>query len=87
MPPAPAHRSSAAPELRRNLLFLVVGVIALDVGMYALKQALGVDAWSRGRQQAFTAAWVALTLVVVSVFLGRIRTARVRARRARAGGR
>ncbi len=87
MPPAPAPRPSAAPELRRNLLFLVAGVIALDVGMVALKQALGVDGWTRGRQQAFTAVWVALTLVIVSVFLGRIRTARVRARRARAAGR
>lgn len=87
MPPASASPPSAAPELRRQLLFLVLGVLALDVAMLLLKRALGVDGWPLRRQQAFTVAWVALTLAVVGMFLGRIRTARVRARRARAAGR
>jgi hypothetical protein len=69
--------------LRRQLLFLVVGVVALDVAMVLLQRALGVDGWTRGRRQAFTAGWVALTLVVVSVSLTRIRALRLRARAAR----
>jgi hypothetical protein len=82
---APAARPSAAPELRRHLLSLVAGVIALDVVALALKAWLGVDDWPSGRQRAFTVGWVAVTLLVVSVFLQRIRVARVRARRSRAG--
>ena len=85
--PPPAPRASAAPELRRHLLFLVLGVVALDLAMLGLKAALGVDAWPLRRQQLFTGVWVALTLAVVLVFLQRIRVTRVRARRARAGGR
>lgn len=87
-PPAsapPAARSSATLELRRHLLHLVLAVVALDAAAIALQRALGVDGWPRTRQQAFTVAWVALTLVVVSVFLQRVRVTRVRARRARAG--
>lgn len=83
MPPQPAPRSSAAPELRRNLLLLVVSILVLDAAVYGVRQALGVTSWPLGRQQVFTAVWVGLSLVVVSVFLQRIRAARVRARRAR----
>lgn len=83
----PTHRPSAAPELRRHLLFLVLSVVALDAAMLGVKAALGVDGWTRGRQQLFTGVWVAFTLVVVSVFLQRVRVTRVRARRARTEGR
>ena len=83
MPPQPAPRSSAAPELRRHFLFLVLGIVVLDVLMYGVRQALGVTSWPLGRRQVFTAVWVGLSLVVVSVFLQRIRATRVRTRRAR----
>lgn len=83
MPPHPVPSSRAAPELRRLLLFLVLGVVALDAVMLGVRRALGVEGWSLGRQQIFTTVWVVLTLGVVSVFLQRIRAARVRARRAR----
>lgn len=85
--PPSAPRATTAPELRRHLLFLVLGVVALDVVALLAQRWLGVDGWSRGRRQAFTAVWVGLTLVVVSVFLGRMRATRLRARRARAAGR
>lgn len=62
----------------------MLGVVALDVVAIALHGWLGVDGWPTMRRRAFTVVWVALTLVVVSVFLQRIRRARVRARRARA---
>lgn len=65
----------------------MLGVVALDAAMIALRAWLGVEGWPTGRQRAFTVAWVALTLVVVNVFLQRIRTARVRARQTRAGRR
>lgn len=85
MPPSPAtSRPSAAPALRRHLVHLVLGVVALDAAMIVLHGWLGVEGWPTVRQRAFTVVWVALTLVVVSVFLQRIRAARVRARRARA---
>ena len=86
MPPQPTPpRSSAAPELRRTLLSLVLGVVALDVVMLGVRAALGVEGWPLRRQQVFTAVWVGLTLAVVIVFLQRIRAARVRSRRARQG--
>jgi hypothetical protein len=89
-PPAPtrgagAARPTAAADLRRHLLHLVLGVVALDAVALTVHRMARVDAWPTGRQQAFTAVWVVLTLVIVSVFLSRIRTARIRARRARAG--
>jgi hypothetical protein len=71
--------------MRRHLLHLVLAVLALDVVALAVRHFAGVGGWTEGRQQAFTVAWVALTLALVSVFLTRIRAARVRARRARAG--
>jgi hypothetical protein len=70
--------------MRRHLLHLVLAVVALDVVALAVRDLAGVDGWPTGRRQLFTVAWVALTLIVVSVFLSRIRAARIRARRARA---
>ncbi len=78
-------RGSAAPALRRHLLHLVLAVVVLDVAAIVVHRVAGVEGWTSGRQQAFTVAWVALTLAVVSVFLTRIRATRIRARRARAG--
>jgi hypothetical protein len=82
--PRPAT-SSAARELRRHLLHLVLAVVALDAVFIVVRELVDVARWTEGRQQAFTIVWVALTLAVVSVFLSRIRAARIRARRARAG--
>lgn len=86
-PPAsgPSTRPSAAPELRRHLLHLVVGAIALHAAMFALHRAIGVEGWPSNRRFLFTVVWTALSVVVVGVFLARIRAARIRARRARAG--
>ncbi len=81
--PPPAARPSAAAELRRHLLSLAVGVVALHAAAIAVHRWAGVAAWPQRRQNLFTVVWVALTLVVVSVFLTRIRAARIRARRAR----
>jgi hypothetical protein len=84
-PPASGSSpSSAAPELRRHLLHLVVGAIALHAVMFVLHRAVGVDAWPATRRFLFTVVWTALSVAVVGVFLARIRAARIRARRARA---
>jgi hypothetical protein len=86
-PPPPAVAPSAARDLRRHLLHLVLGVLALHAVAITFHRVAGVDAWPSGQQRLFTIVWVALTLVVVSVFLSRVRAARIRARRARAGRR
>ncbi len=83
--PGPAGRPSAAAELRRHLLHLVLGVVALDVVAIVFYRMAGVEGWPAARRNTFTVVWVALTLAVVSVFLSRIRAARIRARRSRAG--
>lgn len=85
-PPAAPARASAAPELRRHLLRMVVGVVVLDVAFVVLRDRLGVDVWAPQRRLLFTGAWMVATLAVVLPALAGIRAARVRARRARAGG-
>lgn len=86
-PLASAPRPSAAPDLRRHLLRMVVGVVVLDVAIALLKDRLGVETWPSQRRILFTAAWMLATLAVVLPTLAGIRRARVRARRARATGR
>ena len=82
LPPA-VGRPTVAPELRRHLLRMVIGVVALDALFLVLKDRLGVDGWPESRRILFTGIWMVLTLAVVLPTLARIRATRVRARRPR----
>ena len=84
-PVVPPTRASVAPELRRHLLRMVLGVVVLDVAVLALKSRLHVDGWPSQRRLLFTGAWMIATLVIVALSLARIRAARLRARYARSG--
>lgn len=84
-PPAgpPSTHASVAPELRRHLLRMVIGIVVLDALVLVVKSRLLVDAWPMQRRMLFTAAWMMATLAIVMTSLARIRAIRVRARRAR----
>ncbi len=87
MPPTPPsdapRRSSAAPELRRLLLRMVLGVIAVHAGAIGLYYALDVERRPQRTRNAFVVAWTLATLPVVLVGMTSIRKARLRARHAR----
>ena len=83
MPP----RTSVAPELRRHLLRMVVGVVLLDALFLVLKSRLAVDDWPEQRRLLFTGVWMVATLAIVLPTLASIRATRTRARRARGAGR
>jgi hypothetical protein len=86
-PPAPPSRPTAAPALRRHVLQLVVAVLVLHGAMIALYYGLRIEARPPQQRTVFLVAWTALSLVVVLVYLARVRATRLRARRARAAGR
>jgi cytochrome bd-type quinol oxidase subunit 1 len=89
--PAPSDaRVTAAPELRRHVLHLVLAVVALDVVAIGAYELLRIEARDSLTRQLYMGGWTLVTLVVVLTFMARIRAARLRARRARsatAGGR
>ncbi len=85
--PGGTGRPTAAPELRRLLLWMVLATVALHAVAIALHTALDVGDWPAGRQKAFTAGWMVASLLVVLPFMARIRAARLRARHARRTGR
>lgn len=78
-PPGP----TAAPELRRLLLRMVLAILALHGVAIALHAGLSVGGWPPNRQKLFTAGWMVASLLVILPFMTRIRTARLRARHAR----
>ena len=64
--------------LRKLLLQLIAAVVVLDVAAMALYYGLDIQRTTTRTQTLFTGAWTILTLIVVMVGLGRIRTARRR---------
>lgn len=91
MSPAPsspggAPRATAAPELKRHLLTLVVAVVVLDVVAIAAYELLDLDQRTGTVRSLFLGGWTLATLAVVLPIMSRIRAARLRARRARAAG-
>ena len=80
---APPPRVSAAPELRRHLLHMVIGVVAVHAIAVALYYALGVEQRPPNFRRVFTGIWMVATLPVVLVGLSRIRRTRIRVRHAR----
>lgn len=85
-PPAGPSRPSAMPELRRHLLFMMLGVVAVHALAIALYYVLGVERRPPAFQKVFTGLWMFATLPVVLVGLARVRAARLRARHARRRG-
>lgn len=77
---------TANPELKRAVLRLVIGVVAVD--------AIFIAAWLLARmamrperqQMMFVAVWTVATLAVVLPSLGAVRRVRTRLRRERARG-
>jgi len=78
---------SAAPELRRHLLHMVIGVVAVHAIAIALYYALDVPHRPPNFRRIFTGVWMVATLPVVLVGMTRVRAARLRARHARRAGR
>jgi hypothetical protein len=66
-----------ADRLRREVLWLVVGVLAVDVVFVAVYFAAGVRTAPDTLKVAFTAAWTLVTLGVVIRGLSRIRRTRL----------
>ena len=85
--PPPTTRPTAAPELRRQVLRLVLAVGALHGAMIGLYYLLRVEARPAGQRTTFMLVWTALAVGVVLFYLARVRAARLRARRARAAQR
>jgi hypothetical protein len=85
--PKTPPKASAAPELRRHLMHMVIGVLAVHAIAVALYYGLDVEQRPPTFRRVFTAVWMLATLPVVLVGLTRVRAARLRARQARRGGR
>jgi hypothetical protein len=69
-------------RLRREVLALVLWVLAVDVLFVAGYYGLGIVRTEGGLKLAYTAAWTLATLGVVLRGLARVRAERVRRRRA-----
>jgi hypothetical protein len=66
-----------AGSLRREVVTLVLAVLALDAAFVAIYFLAGLGHASDGLKVAFTAGWTLATLAVVIRGLSRMRTARV----------
>ena len=69
--------------MQREVLILVVSVVAIDVVALAARQYFRIGTMGRDANVWFTAAWMVLTLLVVLPRLSRIRGIRDQGRRAR----
>jgi len=65
-------------EQKKNLLILVASVVTLDTIMIGAYFALHVGGRAVKTQQTYVAAWVVLTLIIVTTMMKRIRAARRR---------
>ena len=65
-------------EVKKYLIQLVVGVAVLDAIMIGIYYGLSVPLRAERTQQTFVAVWVALTLIVVTTLMKKIRKARTR---------
>ena len=85
--PTDPRKISAKPELRRHLMHMMIGVLAVHALAIALYYGLDVEQRPPTFRKVFAGIWMVATLPVVLVGLTRVRAARVRARRTRRGGR
>lgn len=65
-----------SPEIRRQLIRLVVGVVVLDAIAIGLFYAFDIPGRPVRTQQIFTVVWTLATLAVVLPLLSRIRALR-----------
>lgn len=72
---------AAAPEMRRHLLVMIGIVVVLDAVAIGAYYLLDLRSAAPHIQYVFTAVWTVLTLLVVLRGMGRVRAARLRARR------
>jgi putative Mn2+ efflux pump MntP len=63
-------------DVKKYLLRLIAGVVALDAIMIGLYYGLSVPLRPERTQQTFVAAWVVVTLIIVTTMLKKIRRAR-----------
>ncbi len=82
-PPDAPRRASAAPELRRLLLRMVLAVVAVHAVAIGLYHALEIERRPQRTRNVFVVAWTLATLPVVLVGMTSIRKVRLRARHAR----
>jgi hypothetical protein len=80
MPPSPSP-SDLKRQLQRELLRLLLGVIAVHAVAIGVYYLLGFETRGRTARLLFTVAWVAATLAVVVPTIRRIKVLRARARR------
>jgi len=66
----------ATPQVKKYLLQLIGAVVVLDAIMIGVYYGLGVQLRPERTQQVFVAAWVVVTLVVVTTYMKKIRKAR-----------
>ena len=78
--------SGTRAELRRHLMHMILGVLAVHALGIALHYGLGVEQRPTNFRRIFAGLWVGATLPVVLIGLSRIRAARLRARHARRTG-
>lgn len=71
-------RRAVVAELRKLLLRMVAAVVALDIAAIGLYYGLHIQRTTPRTQALFTGTWTVLTLIIVLVGLGKIRTARRR---------
>lgn len=69
-------RRAIVAELRKFLLQMVAAVVVLDIAAIGLYYGLHIQRTTPRTQAVFTGTWMVMTLVVVLVGLGRIRSAR-----------
>jgi hypothetical protein len=67
-----------AQEVKKYLIQLVVAVVVLDAIMIGLYYGLSVRLRPERTQQMFVAAWVVVTLIVVTTRMKKIRQTRIR---------
>ena len=80
MPPDSIRR-----RMQKELMWLVLLIVAVDAAAIGAYTLLDVEDRSRGMRTAFTAVWIALTLAVVVPRLQRMKALRAELRRGRAG--
>jgi hypothetical protein len=78
--PASSRPSDLKRQLQRELLRLVLGVIAVHVVAIGVYYLLGFETRGRTPRLLFTIAWVAATLAVVVPTIRRIKLWRVKRR-------
>jgi drug/metabolite transporter (DMT)-like permease len=79
--PSADPRAAQRASLRRAVLHLVIGVVALDAIAMAIYYLAGIGHAASGTQTIFVITWSVATALVVAVLLRRVRAVRFANRR------